>query len=69
MTLIFLPVFWALRGGGAGSWGVVVSATFRTFPTFNATTSLVSMVANDTVALGSIIAVHAKHILIGTIYT
>ncbi|KAK0186761.1 hypothetical protein F5146DRAFT_1143157 [Armillaria mellea] len=55
-------VFWALRGGGAGSWGVVVSATFRTFPTFNATTSLVSMVANDTAAIGSIMATHAKHI-------
>ncbi|PBK73639.1 FAD-binding domain-containing protein [Armillaria solidipes] len=55
-------LFWALRGGGAGSWGVVVSATFRTFPTFNATISLVSMVANDTVAIGSIIATHAKHI-------
>ncbi|KAK0235527.1 FAD-binding domain-containing protein [Armillaria nabsnona] len=55
-------LFWALRGGGAGSWGVVVSATFRTFPTFNATISLVSMIANDTVAIGSIIATHAKHI-------
>ncbi|PBK71123.1 FAD-binding domain-containing protein, partial [Armillaria solidipes] len=55
-------LFWALRGGGGGSWGVVVSATFRTFPTFNATMSLVSMIANDTVAIGSIIATHAKHI-------
>ncbi|KAK0186366.1 FAD-binding domain-containing protein [Armillaria mellea] len=55
-------LFWALRGGGAGSWGVVVSATFRTFPTFNATMSLVSMVANDTAAIGSIMATHAKHI-------
>ncbi|KAK0225640.1 FAD-binding domain-containing protein [Armillaria fumosa] len=55
-------LFWALRGGGAGSWGVVVSATFRTFPTFNATISLVSMVANDTASIGSIIATHAKHI-------
>ncbi|KAK0195148.1 hypothetical protein F5146DRAFT_273761 [Armillaria mellea] len=55
-------LFWALRGGGAGSWGVVVSATFRTFPTFNATISLVSMVANDTVAIGSPLATHAKHI-------
>ncbi|KAK0431075.1 FAD-binding domain-containing protein [Armillaria borealis] len=55
-------LFWALRGGGAGSWGVVVSATFRTFPTFNATISVVSMIANNTVAIGSIIATHAKHI-------
>ncbi|SJL12451.1 uncharacterized protein ARMOST_15878 [Armillaria ostoyae] len=55
-------LFWALRGGGAGSWGVVVSATFRTFPTFNATISHISMVANDTAAIGSIMATHAKHI-------
>ncbi|PBK81775.1 FAD-binding domain-containing protein [Armillaria gallica] len=55
-------LFWALRGGGAGSWGVVVSVTFRTYPTFNATVSVVSMIANDTVAIGSIIATHAKHI-------
>ncbi|KAK0216915.1 hypothetical protein IW262DRAFT_1463862 [Armillaria fumosa] len=57
-----LPVFWALRGGGAGSWGVLVSTTFRTFPTFNATISQVSIVANDTVAIGSIVTTHAKHI-------
>ncbi|KAK0186374.1 hypothetical protein F5146DRAFT_1124186 [Armillaria mellea] len=31
-------------------------------PTFNATMSLVSMVANDTAAIGSIMAAHAKHI-------
>ncbi|KAK0490009.1 FAD-binding domain-containing protein [Armillaria luteobubalina] len=55
-------LFWALRGGGAGSWGVVVSATFRTFPTFTATISHLSVVANDTKAIGSIMATHAKHI-------
>ncbi|KAG7440497.1 FAD-binding domain-containing protein [Guyanagaster necrorhizus] len=55
-------LFWALRGGGAGSWGVVVSATFRTFPTFSATYSLISIAVNDTVAIGSIMASHAKHI-------
>lgn len=25
-------LFWALRGGGGGSWGVVASVTIRTFP-------------------------------------
>lgn len=25
-------LFWALRGGGGGTFGVVISATFRTFP-------------------------------------
>ncbi len=62
ITFIFLPVFWALQGGGAGSWGVVISATFHTFPTFNATILLVSMIANDNVATGSIIMMHMKHI-------
>ena len=28
-------VFSAMRDGGAGSWGVIVSATFQTFPTFD----------------------------------
>ncbi|XP_024541102.1 uncharacterized FAD-linked oxidoreductase ARB_02478 [Selaginella moellendorffii] len=28
-------LFWALRGGGGGTFGVVVSATYRTFPAFS----------------------------------
>ncbi|KAJ7182940.1 FAD-binding domain-containing protein [Mycena crocata] len=55
-------LFYALRGGGAGSWGVIVSATMKTFPAFNVTSSLIIMLAaNDTVA-GNLTAVHAKHI-------
>ncbi|KAJ7176741.1 FAD-binding domain-containing protein [Mycena filopes] len=55
-------LFYALRGGGAGSWGVILSATLRTFPTFNATTSTVLLIAlNDTVAT-SLITTHAQHI-------
>ncbi|KAJ7678060.1 FAD-binding domain-containing protein [Mycena polygramma] len=55
-------LFYALRGGGAGSWGIVVSATFRTFPTFNATSSVIVLLAqNDTVA-SSLAALHAQHI-------
>jgi len=27
-------VYWAIRGGGPGTWGVIISATFRTFPSF-----------------------------------
>ncbi|KAJ7192171.1 FAD-binding domain-containing protein [Mycena pura] len=55
-------LFYALRGGGAGSWGVIVSATFRTYPTFNATTSTILLnVANHTVA-GALSTVHAQHI-------
>ncbi|KAJ7477203.1 FAD-binding domain-containing protein [Mycena galericulata] len=55
-------LFYALRGGGAGSWGVVVSATFKTYPTFNATFSTILLtVANDTVA-GALATLHAQHI-------
>jgi FAD/FMN-containing dehydrogenase len=25
-------LFWALRGGGAGTWGVVVEATMKAYP-------------------------------------
>ncbi|KAJ7132689.1 FAD-binding domain-containing protein [Mycena filopes] len=55
-------LFYALRGGGAGSWGVIVSATFRTFPTFNATASLITLSATDNAATGALAALHAKHI-------
>ncbi|KAJ7253995.1 permease family-domain-containing protein [Mycena rebaudengoi] len=55
-------LFYALRGGGAGSWGVLVSATVRTFPTFNATFSLIVLTSSSTPALGALAAVHAQHI-------
>ncbi|KAJ6466801.1 FAD-binding domain-containing protein [Mycena sanguinolenta] len=55
-------LFYALRGGGAGSWGVMVSATFRTYPTFNATASSIYLsAANDTV-MSSLATLHAQHI-------
>lgn len=34
-------LFWALRGGGGGTYGVVTSATYRTYPEFPLTVSLV----------------------------
>ncbi|KAJ7472378.1 FAD-binding domain-containing protein [Mycena galericulata] len=55
-------LFWALRGGGAGSWGVIVSATFRTFPTFNATSSTIVLVAFNNSAAAALAATHAQHI-------
>jgi hypothetical protein len=57
-------VFWALRGGGAGSWGVITSATFKTYPTFNATISnFVVTFTNATAAeMGSLMAIHAAHV-------
>lgn len=56
-------MFWALRGGGAGSWGVIVSATLRTFPTFNATlqTTIVAAPSNLATA-GQLAELHARHI-------
>ncbi|KAF7377572.1 FAD-binding domain-containing protein [Mycena sanguinolenta] len=55
-------LFYALRGGGAGSWGVIVSVTFQAYPTFNATSSVIILGAeNDTVA-SSLATLHAQHI-------
>ena len=51
-----------MRGGGAGSWGVIVSATFRTFPTFNAAVSLMTLIAQTADQMAEVAAVHAKHI-------
>ncbi len=55
-------VFWAIRGGGAGSWGVIVSATFRTFPTFTGTASNMVISAKDSAVFGNIMHLHAEHI-------
>lgn len=58
----FNIVFWAMRGGGAGSWGIIVSATFKTFPTFNVTVNNMIVVTNDTDTMAQVAMVHAKHI-------
>ncbi|KAF8186080.1 hypothetical protein K438DRAFT_1765415 [Mycena galopus ATCC 62051] len=55
-------LFYALRGGGAGSWGVIVSATLRTFPTFNVTGSDIELAASTNAAAAALAGVHAKHI-------
>ncbi|KAJ6557654.1 hypothetical protein B0H19DRAFT_946457 [Mycena capillaripes] len=55
-------LFYALRGGGAGSWGVIVNATVRTFPTFDGTFSLIELGATTNTAAASLAAVHAQHI-------
>ncbi|KAF8174822.1 FAD-binding domain-containing protein [Mycena galopus ATCC 62051] len=55
-------LFFALRGGGAGSWGVIVSATIRTYPTFNATQSIILVGASTNAAAAALAAVHAEHI-------
>ncbi|TDL18688.1 FAD-binding domain-containing protein [Rickenella mellea] len=55
-------LFYALRGGGAGSWGVIISATLRTYPIFNATQHVVVVFAPTNASIGTIMTLHAKHI-------
>ncbi|KAJ6628267.1 FAD-binding domain-containing protein [Mycena sp. CBHHK59/15] len=55
-------LFYALRGGGSGSWGIIVSATFRTFPTFNATSSVILLGASNNAVAGTLATIHAQHI-------
>ncbi|KAJ7187726.1 FAD-binding domain-containing protein [Mycena pura] len=55
-------LFFALRGGGAGSWGIIVSATVRTFPTFDATSSTIVLVAPNNTVASELAGLHAHHI-------
>ncbi|KAF5391054.1 hypothetical protein D9757_003986 [Collybiopsis confluens] len=55
-------LFWAMRGGGAGSWGVIVSATFRVFPTFNVSFCQSNITTTVPSAMGAVAATHARHI-------
>ncbi|KAJ3044621.1 hypothetical protein HDV00_001547 [Rhizophlyctis rosea] len=41
-------LFWALRGGGGGTWGIVTSVTFRTFPTPSQVVALLSITTTST---------------------
>ncbi|KAI0248049.1 hypothetical protein BJV78DRAFT_850774 [Lactifluus subvellereus] len=55
-------LFWALRGGGSGSWGVIIDATFRTFPIFNATLHTVNVLTVTLDQTGDLMTTHAMHI-------
>ena len=55
-------MFWALRGGGAGSWGVIINATLSTFPIFNATLHTVNILTTTLDQTASLMTTHAKHI-------
>jgi len=39
----YTDLFWALRGGGGGTYGVVLSATYQTHPKFPLVTSLLQV--------------------------
>jgi FAD/FMN-containing dehydrogenase len=58
----FPDLFWALRGGGAGSWGVVIDATIRTFPIFNITAHIVNVLTTSVEQTGDLMTLHASHI-------
>ena len=55
-------MFWALRGGGPGSWGVIISATFRTIPTFPAALHTALFFFPTTANASSFAQLHARHI-------
>lgn len=55
-------LFWAMRGGGAGSWGVIVEATFPTHPIFNATVHIVNVLTATVDQTADLMTAHAKHI-------
>ncbi|KAJ7821416.1 hypothetical protein B0H13DRAFT_2377325 [Mycena leptocephala] len=54
-------LFHALRGGGAGSWGIIVSATIKTFPTFNATQITTLLAATNNSVSGKLATLQARH--------
>jgi hypothetical protein len=51
-----------MRGGGAGSWGVIIDATFPTVPIFNVTLHTVNVLTATVDQTGSLMTTHAKHI-------
>jgi hypothetical protein len=51
-----------MRGGGAGSWGVVIDATFRTFPIFDATVHNVAILTATLDQTATLMSRHATHV-------
>jgi hypothetical protein len=51
-----------MRGGGAGSWGLIIDATFRTFPIFNATVHNVTIITATLDQTAALMSTHAMHI-------
>ncbi|KAJ7122361.1 hypothetical protein C8R44DRAFT_736051 [Mycena epipterygia] len=61
-SISYSDLLYALRGGEAGSWRIIVSATFGNFPTFNSTSSSIRLVAEDNTAAGAVASAHTQHI-------
>ncbi|KAI0061811.1 FAD-binding domain-containing protein [Artomyces pyxidatus] len=55
-------LFWAVRGGGPGSWGVIISVTFRTYPAFDTTMHTANVVTTSASQTGALFAAHARHV-------
>ncbi|KAI0314433.1 FAD-binding domain-containing protein [Amylostereum chailletii] len=55
-------LFWALRGGGAGNWGVITSITIRTFPAFLTTLHSVNISFASYAQAAHAMRTHAEHI-------
>ena len=58
----FFLVFWTLRGGGAGSWAVIIDAALSTFPIFNATTHTVNILTTTPDQTASLMTTYLMHI-------
>ncbi|KAI0061773.1 FAD-binding domain-containing protein [Artomyces pyxidatus] len=55
-------LFWAVRGGGPGTWGVIISVTFRTYPAFDTTLHTANVVTTTANQTGALLAAHARHV-------
>jgi hypothetical protein len=60
--ILFPLVFWAMRGGGSGSWGVIIDATLPTLPIFNATLHAVNILTSTLDQTASLMTTHATHV-------
>ncbi|KAJ7691166.1 hypothetical protein B0H17DRAFT_1331202 [Mycena rosella] len=64
---IFAPIkcatfFYALHGGDARSWGIIISTTFSTFPAVNANFTSIASATSTNTAAHALATVHVQHI-------